>query len=84
MNQRILAGQLLAGTLCLAAAAASAQQTTAPAPTPTTPAPATAAAPAGQAAPAALPPGSPLIGRPANNEAEARTGARAAARCRRR
>jgi hypothetical protein len=72
MSQRILAGPLLAGTLCLAAAAASAQQTTAPAPTPTTPAPAAAAAPAGQAAPAALPPGSPLIGRPANNEAAAK------------
>jgi glucose/arabinose dehydrogenase len=77
MSKRILAGPLLAGTLCLAAVAASAQQTTAPAPA-STPAPAaaptavapTAAAPAGQ--PAALPPGSPLIGRPENNAAAAK------------
>jgi glucose/arabinose dehydrogenase len=75
MSQRILAGPLLAGTLCFAAATASAQQTTAPAPAPSAPAPAAApiaAAPAGQAAPAALPPGSPLIGRPDNNAAAAK------------
>jgi glucose/arabinose dehydrogenase len=77
MSKRILIGPLLAGTLCLAAASASAQQTTAPAPA-STPAPAaaptaaapTASAPAGQ--PAALPPGSPLIGRPENNAAAAK------------
>jgi glucose/arabinose dehydrogenase len=75
MAHRNFAGPLLAGTLCLAAAAASAQQTTAPTPAPSAPAPAaapTAAAPAGQTAPAALPPGSPLIGRPDNNAAAAK------------
>ena len=47
MTKRILAGPLVAGTLCLLAATASAQQT-------------------------ALPPGSPLIGRPDNNAAAAK------------
>jgi glucose/arabinose dehydrogenase len=71
MNKRILAGPLLAGTLCLAVAAASAQQSTAPAPA-STPAPAAAPTAAAPAAPAALPPGSPLIGRPENNAAAAK------------
>ena len=72
MTRRMLAGSLMAGTLCLLAATASAQQS-APAANPSTPAPAaapTAATPAGQ--PAALPPGSPLIGRPENNAAAAK------------
>jgi glucose/arabinose dehydrogenase len=72
MNQRNLAGPLLAGAFCLLATTALAQQST---PTPSAPAPAAApaaAAPAGQTAPAALPPGSPLIGRPANSEAAAK------------
>jgi len=60
MIRRISAGPLLAGTLCLLAAAASAQQSNQPAQTPAAP------ATAGQAA---LPPGSPLIGRPENNTA---------------
>jgi glucose/arabinose dehydrogenase len=70
MTRRILSGPVMAGTLCLLAASASAQQTT-PAPTPSAPAPA-APAPAAQNAPAALPPGSPLIGRPENNPAAAK------------
>jgi len=72
MTRRMLAGSLMAGTLCLLAATASAQQS-APAANPSTPAPTaapTAATPAGQ--PAALPPGSPLIGRPENNAAAAK------------
>jgi glucose/arabinose dehydrogenase len=70
MSQRICARSLFAGTLCLLATTALAQQS---APAPSAPAPApTAAAQATQAAPAALPPGSPLIGRPANSEAAAR------------
>jgi len=79
MSQRNLAGPLLAGTFFMLATTALAQQS-APAPTPSAPAPAAApaaappaaAAPAAQAAPAALPPGSPLIGRPANSEAAAK------------
>jgi glucose/arabinose dehydrogenase len=66
MISRASAGPLLAGTLCLLAAAASAQQT---APTPAAPAPTTAAP---VSSPAALPPGSPLIGRPENNAAAAK------------
>jgi glucose/arabinose dehydrogenase len=86
MIRRFSTGPLLAGTLCLLAATASAQQSNEPARTPSasppaaapvqpppaaaTPAPAPAAsAPAGQAA---LPPGSPLIGRPDNNAAAAK------------
>jgi glucose/arabinose dehydrogenase len=86
MIRRLSTGPLLAGTLCLLAAATSAQQSNEPARTPSasppaaapvqpppaaaTPAPAPAAsAPAGQAA---LPPGSPLIGRPDNNAAAAK------------
>src|SRR5262249_28090989 len=82
MVRRISAGPLLAGTLCLFAAAASAQQSSesaqmpsapaqsaAPAQPPSAPTPApapSASPPAGQAA---LPPGSPMIGRPENNTA---------------
>ena len=83
MIRRASAGPLLAGTLCLLATTAFAQQMAPPpapaatpaqppAAAPAAPAPAsTATAPAAPAAPAAaaLPPGSPLIGRPANNEA---------------
>jgi glucose/arabinose dehydrogenase len=58
MTRFALAGCFLAGTFCLFAAAASAQQTTPSAPSST--------------APAALPPGSPLIGRPDNNAAAAK------------
>jgi glucose/arabinose dehydrogenase len=65
MIPRLSTGPLLAGTLCLLTAAASAQQT---APTPA--APTTATAPATSSA--ALPPGSPLIGRPENNAAAAK------------
>ena len=67
MIPRLSTGPLLAGTLCLLAATASAQQT---APRPAAPAPTTATAP--ESSPAALPPGSPLIGRPENNAAAAK------------
>ena len=63
MTARVPAGALLATTLCLTAIAAYAQQQT----TPAAPVPAPAAA--APAAPVALPPGSPLIGRPENNAA---------------
>jgi glucose/arabinose dehydrogenase len=78
MIRRMSSGPLLVGTVCLLAAAASAQQSNetdqtpsapaqsaAPAQPQVAPAPA-AAAPAGQVA---LPPGSPLIGRPENSAA---------------
>jgi glucose/arabinose dehydrogenase len=61
MIQRVSTGPLLAGTLCLIAATAFAQQQGAPAQAP-------AAAPAASGD-AALPPGSPLIGRPSDNPA---------------
>jgi glucose/arabinose dehydrogenase len=67
---------LLAGAFLSAFAfGAAAQQPAAPAQQPAAPAPAPAAAPAPTAAPVAaapLPPGSPLIGRPADNEAAAK------------
>jgi glucose/arabinose dehydrogenase len=67
MIPRVPTGPLLAGTLCLLAATASAQQT------PSMPAaPAPTAATAQQTSPPALPPGSPLIGRPENNAAAAK------------
>jgi glucose/arabinose dehydrogenase len=82
MIRRISAGPLLAGTLCLLAAAASAQQSSesaqtptapaqssAPAQPPTAPTPAPAPSASATAGQAALPPGSPLIGRPENNAA---------------
>jgi glucose/arabinose dehydrogenase len=66
MIPRVSTGSLLAGTLCLLAATASAQQT---APAPAASAPTAATAPQ---TPAALPPGSPLIGRPEDNAAAAK------------
>lgn len=82
MSRRISAGPLLAGALCLLAAAAFAQQSNQPAQTPTAPAqsaaptqpptaptPAPAPAASATAGQAALPPGSPMIGRPENNAA---------------
>jgi glucose/arabinose dehydrogenase len=72
MTRRILAGPLLAGTLCFATTALAQQSAPSSAPSAPAPAAASAAAPAGQAAPPALPPGSPLIGRPDNNAAAAK------------
>jgi glucose/arabinose dehydrogenase len=66
MIRRMSSGSLLAGTVCLLAAAASAQQSNETAQTPSPPAAPAASAPAGQTA---LPPGSPLIGRPENSAA---------------
>ena len=70
MIRRISSGLLLAGTVCLLAAAASAQQSNETMQMPS--APAQSAAPSQpQTAPGqtALPPGSPLIGRPENSAA---------------
>jgi glucose/arabinose dehydrogenase len=64
MTVRILTGPLLAGTLCLWTATALAQQSSGPAQA----TPATPPSAAGAQTPA-LPPGSPLIGRPENNPA---------------
>src|SRR5580692_2718263 len=80
MTRRVPRGILLAATLALLATTALAQQpqdTPAPAATPAPapePAPAPAAAAPAPAAPAAaaLPPGSPLIGRPDSNPAAAK------------
>ena len=74
MIRRALAGPIVAGTLCLLVTTASAQQM-APVQVPAAPAAAATTAPAPAApapAAAALPPGSPLIGRPENNPAAAK------------
>jgi glucose/arabinose dehydrogenase len=76
MIRRMSAGPLLVGTLCLLAAAASAQQSNESAQTPSAPAqsaapaqPPAAPTPAPAPAASALPPGSPMIGRPESNAA---------------
>ena len=65
MIRRASAGPLLAGTLCVLATAAYAQQQMAPPQAPAAP----SATPMQAPAAAALPPGSPLIGRPTDNPA---------------